>query len=148
MLDDTKFAQPALFLAGLAAVEKLRADGGGEVSRAGAAAGLSLGEYCALVFAGALSLEDGLRVVKARGEAMAAAAGVGQHGMMSVVGLEDAPLAAICEAAAKAGPPGTVCIVANYLFPKGRVVSGDKVALEEARGITPSTLPPAHPVGP
>lgn len=61
-LDDTAVSQPALFVAGLAAVEKLRAEDAAVVERCSAAAGLSLGEYCALVFAGALSFEDGLKV--------------------------------------------------------------------------------------
>lgn len=55
-------AQPALFVAGLAAVERLRAADPGAVAAASACAGLSLGEYTALVFAGALSFEDGLKV--------------------------------------------------------------------------------------
>eukprot|EP00798_Chlamydomonas_sp_ICE-L_P030961 gene30961-17152_t len=62
-LDNTCFAQPALFVAGLAAVEVLRSTDPSALSRCVAAAGLSLGEYSALVFAGALSFEDGLKVV-------------------------------------------------------------------------------------
>ena len=54
--------QPALFVGGLAAVEKLRQDDPEAVAGCSAAAGLSLGEYTALVFAGALSFEDGLKV--------------------------------------------------------------------------------------
>lgn len=54
--------QPALFVAGLAAVEKLRQEDPEAVAGCSAAAGLSLGEYTALVFAGALSFEDGLKV--------------------------------------------------------------------------------------
>ena len=60
-LDDTARAQPALYVAGLAAVEKLRREDPALVASCSAAAGLSLGEYCALVFAGALSFEDGLK---------------------------------------------------------------------------------------
>ena len=60
-LDDTACAQPALYVAGLAAIEKLRRDDPAAVNACSAAAGLSLGEYCALVFAGALSFEDGLK---------------------------------------------------------------------------------------
>ena len=78
-LDDTVFAQPALFLSGLAAVEKLRVDDPAAIANCAQCAGLSLGEYTALVFAGAMSFEDGLRVVKARAEAMKAAAAVGEH---------------------------------------------------------------------
>ena len=153
-LDDTAVAQPALFVAGLAAVERARAEarerGGGsssalDVDAASAAAGLSLGEYCALVFAGALSFEDGLRVVKARGEAMSEASRVPEsqrerrHGMLTVVGLDDAGAAAAAaagraaaEAAAPPAPDDPVCEVANRLFPTGRVLSGHVLALEAA----------------
>ena len=61
-LDDTTVAQPALFIAGLAAVERLRSTNSKAVDGCSATAGLSLGEYCALVFAGAMSFEDGLKV--------------------------------------------------------------------------------------
>ncbi len=54
--------QPALFVAGLAAVEKLRGESPATVDGCSAAAGLSLGEYTALVFAGAMSFKDGLKV--------------------------------------------------------------------------------------
>lgn len=130
-LDDTVFSQPALFVAGLAAVEKLRADDPDAIARCSRVAGLSLGEYTALVFSGAMTFEDGLRVVKVRAESMAAAAKEGDHGMLSVVGLKDDVLKQCCaDAKAKMGPE-CVCTVANYLFPQGRVVSGDKDALNE-----------------
>ena len=58
----TRYAQPALFVAGLAAVEALRKDSAATVDGCSVTAGLSLGEYTALVFAGALSFEDGLKV--------------------------------------------------------------------------------------
>lgn len=54
--------QPALFVAGLAAVERLRAENPGAVDGCSAVAGLSLGEYTALVFAGAMSFEDAIKV--------------------------------------------------------------------------------------
>lgn len=65
-----------------------------------------------------------LQVVKARGEAMAdaarAGAGIRAHGMLSVVGLPDATIEAIAAEAVAAGAPGTVCQLANYLFPTVR----------------------------
>lgn len=73
-LGDTAFAQPAIFLGSLAAAERLRSDEPALVASVSAAAGLSLGEYSALVFAGAMSFEEGLRVVRVRAESMAAAA--------------------------------------------------------------------------
>lgn len=60
-LDDTKVAQPALLVAGLAAVEVLRSESPEKVQHAQATAGLSLGEYTAMVFSGAISFEDGLK---------------------------------------------------------------------------------------
>ena len=132
-LDNTIYSQPALFVAGLAAVERLRAENPATVEGAASAAGLSLGEYTALVFAGAMSFEDGLKVVKVRAESMSAAAKTGRpHGMLSVVGLSDSDLEAVC-AEAKSKVPGSVCVIANYLFPQGRVVSGHKDVLEVAQ---------------
>lgn len=60
-LDDTAYAQPALFVAGLAAVEKLRKESPGVVEECSACAGLSLGEYCAMAFAGVITFEEGLK---------------------------------------------------------------------------------------
>ncbi|BDA43424.1 Malonyl CoA-acyl carrier protein transacylase [Coccomyxa sp. Obi] len=141
-LDDTVYSQPALFVAGLAAVEKLRAEDPKLVDSCSAAAGLSLGEYCALVFAGALSFEDGLKVVKRRGESMAAAAKQGKpHGMLSIIGLGDAVLEDVCaKARAKLGGD-TVCRIANYLFPTGRVASGHKDALAEVATLATAAGP-------
>jgi malonyl CoA-acyl carrier protein transacylase len=60
-LDDTIYAQPALLVANLAAAEQLRARNPAAAAACGAAAGLSLGEYAALVWAGALTIEDALK---------------------------------------------------------------------------------------
>jgi [acyl-carrier-protein] S-malonyltransferase len=67
-------SQPAIFVCSMAAIEKLRADPAGSdaIDAATCAMGLSLGEYSALCFADALSFEDGVRITKARGEAMQA----------------------------------------------------------------------------
>ena len=133
-LDNTVHSQPALLLAGLAGVEKLRNDSPGTVSDASCTAGLSLGEYTALVFAGAMTFEDALKVVKVRAESMSAAATAGEpHGMLSVVGLSDDDLNAICAQVRQKLGKDTVCQVANHLFPQGRVVSGHKTALEEVQ---------------
>ncbi len=74
-------------------------------------------------------------MVKQRGESMAAAAKAGKpHGMLSVIGLDDGVLEGLCEQArAKIGGADTVCRLANYLFPTGRVVSGHKAALAVVR---------------
>ena len=117
--------QPALFVCSLAAVEKLRKENPGAVEAASATAGLSLGEYTALVFAGALSFEDALKVVKVRAESMSYAAKQGpSHGMMSIVGLSDADVEGICAKVRDQmkGSDTPVCQLANYLFPQGRVI--------------------------
>jgi [acyl-carrier-protein] S-malonyltransferase len=83
--------QPAIYVASLAAVEKFKADNGADALGAiDVAAGLSLGEYTALTFAGAMSFEDGLKLVKLRGESMQAAAEAKPSGMVSVIGLDSA----------------------------------------------------------
>ncbi|XRB13140.1 malonyl-CoA-acyl carrier protein transacylase [Pseudoscourfieldia marina] len=133
-LDDTRFSQPALFVAGACAVEKIRREKPNALAECAATAGLSLGEYNALVHAGILSFEDALRVVKVRAESMAEAAKAGDpHGMLSVVGLADADLEAICSDVRNSSPAGRVCQLANFLFPQGRVVSGHKTCLEQVQ---------------
>src|SRR5438876_459031 len=82
--------QPALFVPGLAALESLKATQPEVVASCRGAAGLSLGEYTALVFAGALSFRDGLRVVQQRGEAMQAAADANPGAMVAVLGPDEA----------------------------------------------------------
>ena len=125
-LDTTVVSQPALFVASLAALEALRKDQPAAVDHCVAAAGLSLGEYTALVFAGALTFADGLRVVKARGEAMQAAADASPGGMVSVLGLDQPAVEELCAAAAPVGP----IRIANLLCPGNIVVSGSVAACE------------------
>ncbi|MFM7159601.1 MAG: acyltransferase domain-containing protein, partial [Planctomycetaceae bacterium] len=82
-LDSTVISQPAIFVTSLAALAQLQATQPEVVAGASLAAGLSLGEYTALVCAGALSFADGLRLVQRRGEAMQAAADANPSGMVS-----------------------------------------------------------------
>src|SRR5262249_54627368 len=85
-LDSTAVSQPAIYVASLAALEQLRATDPGAEVECVAAAGLSLGEYTALTFAGALAFADGVKLVHLRGTAMQAAADATPGGMLSVVG--------------------------------------------------------------
>ena len=124
-LDETKVAQPALLIAGLAAAAMYVGPS------PSCYAGLSLGEYAALISAGCMSFEDGMKVVKVRSESMdtCARAGSQPHGMLSVVGLSDQVLMKICSSAldeVKKKDPSrqVICQISNYLFPAGRVVSG------------------------
>ncbi|MGL5097740.1 MAG: ACP S-malonyltransferase, partial [Planctomycetia bacterium] len=130
-LNSTVVSQPALFVAGLAGVEKLRLEKPEVVDQCEAAAGLSLGEYTALVFAGALTFEEGLRVVQARGESMQAAADAVPSGMCSVLGLDEAKLKELCAAASTEG----LIAPANYLCPGNTAVSGVKAACEKLERI-------------
>lgn len=124
-LDSTVVSQPAIYVSSLAAIEKLRAEEGEDaVNKANVAAGLSLGEYTALAYAGAMSFEDGLRLVKLRGESMQAAADAKPSGMVSVIGLSSDKVAELCEAAtAEVGADKGVKI-ANYLCNGNYAVSG------------------------
>merc|ERR1712032_1505080 len=87
-LEESKYCQPAMFIGGLAGLEKLRIEKPDRVERASVMAGLSLGEYTALCAAGVLTFEDGLKLVKLRGEAMQEAAGQSKQLMLSVAGLD------------------------------------------------------------
>src|SRR5262245_35280321 len=126
-LDATDFSQPALFVTSLAAVEWLRANKPDVHDGCQAVAGLSLGEYTALVFAGVMSFEDGLRVVQERGRAMQAASEAVPSGMVSILGLDVQKTQQVC---GEARGPGEVLQIANYLGPGNIVVSGHKTACQ------------------
>ncbi len=125
-LDSTVHSQPALFVTSLAALEQLRARAPEVCDACQAAAGLSLGEYTALVFAGALDFESGLRLVQQRGAAMQAASDAVRSSMVSVLGPSREEVAALCEQARGAD----VLQVANVLCPGNTVVSGHVEACE------------------
>ncbi len=127
-LDSTIISQPAIFVTSLAALEMLRADSPDAVLSCEMVAGLSLGEYTALVFSGAMSFEEGLRVVQRRGEAMQAAADAQPSGMVSALLLEREQVEQVCQDAQTAGP----LFIANYLCPKNTVLSGVNAACELA----------------
>lgn len=132
----TEFCQPAIFVTSLAAVEHLRAINPAEVESCVTAAGFSIGEFTALVFAGALSFEDGLRLVKLRGEAMQHASEQTQSGLITVFLRADAQIKLACQAAQewciRVGVPQehAVCSIANYLFPHCKVIGGHEEALK------------------
>ena len=127
-LTRTEFCQPALYVASLAALAALESTLGqkGLTLKPAAAAGLSLGEYTALAAAGAISYEDGLRLVQLRGQAMEEAARQLPGTMASVLGLDLEVLEPICiEAGAQ---------VANINAPGQIVISGSPQAVEAASG--------------
>ena len=123
LLDSTEVSQPAIFVASMAAVEKLRQDEGQEaLDAATCAMGLSLGEYSALCFADAISFADGVKITKARGEAMQAASDAVESGMVSVIGLDKEKVAELCKMAAQQS--GEPIQIANYLCTGNYAVSG------------------------
>jgi [acyl-carrier-protein] S-malonyltransferase len=127
-LNSTVISQPAIFVTSLAALEKLKADDAATVAGALGTAGLSLGEYTALVFAGALDFASALRVVKCRGEAMQAASDATSGGMVSILGLDLAAVGEICQAARRDG----ILEIANLLCPGNTVLSGSRPACDLA----------------
>ena len=127
-LNATDVSQPAIFVASLAALEALKQSEPDAESSVIATAGLSLGEYTALVFAGAMSFDDGLKVVRERGLAMQAAAVATPSGMVSAL-LLDADK--VNEVVTEAGSNGRVWI-ANYLCPGNTVLSGEAAAIDAA----------------
>ena len=142
-LDQTLYSQPAIFVTSLAAMEKAKKDKPEMLMKMKTAAGFSLGEYSALVFGGALSFEDGLKVVKARAEAMDAAAKEATSGMASVSGVGDAQLEAFLEQAASEVGGGKKGYIANYMFPEGRTCSGDTEVLKAmCAKVSPAPVPP------
>jgi [acyl-carrier-protein] S-malonyltransferase len=92
------------------------------------AAGHSLGEYSALVAAGALAFGDALRLVRARGRLMQEAVADGEGAMAAVLGADRALVEAICAEAAE----GDVCAIANYNCPGQLVIAGARRAIERA----------------
>lgn len=135
-LKQTEVTQPALYTHSLAAVAVLDARG---VTPA-MAAGHSLGEYSALAAAGAIAFEDGLRLVRRRGELMGEAGEQRPGAMAAVIGVDDEDIEAVCEAVSAEGDG--VVQPANYNAPGQVVVSGDVEAVETAtRRIDGRTVP-------
>ena len=130
-LEATDVSQPAIYVASLAALEDLKQTDPAIVDQCVGAAGLSLGEYTALVFAGALDFETGLKIVRRRGQAMQAAALATESGMTSVLNLDESKIDELC---AQVAPFGRLW-KANLLGPGNIVVSGEKSALAHVEEI-------------
>lgn len=130
VLQDTVNAQPAILTVSLACLGALRErwEAMGKSISPQLVAGHSLGEYSALVAAGALSLRDAVLLVRERGRLMKESGEETPGGMAAVVGLDDAALEEVCR---KARSRGIVC-PANYNSPGQTVISGEMVALTEA----------------
>ena len=124
-LNRTEFTQPALLAAGVAVWRAWQAEGGAQPALL---AGHSLGEYSALVAAGALALQDGARLGRLRGQLMQDAAPAGSGAMAAILGADDALVQEACEQAAD----GQVLVPANYNSPGQIVIGGDAAAVDRA----------------
>jgi [acyl-carrier-protein] S-malonyltransferase len=133
-LDSTVGSQPAIFVTSLAALEWLRNESPDVVLSCEAAAGLSLGEYTAMVFAGVMEFGAGLPLVQRRGAAMQEAADATPSGMVSILGLERVEVEALCDRARG----DDVLEIANLLCPGNVVISGSNAACERAAEMAPS----------
>jgi [acyl-carrier-protein] S-malonyltransferase len=125
-LDLTTNTQPVMLTAGIACYRAWRAEGGAEPA---AVAGHSLGEYSALVAAGALTLADALPLVRFRARAMQEAVPVGVGAMAAILGLEAAAVRAGCAEAAAAS--GEVVEAVNFNDPKQTVIAGSKAGVDK-----------------
>lgn len=125
MLQRTEYTQPALLAAGVAVWRAWQAQSGAEPMLL---AGHSLGEYTALVAAGALSLHDGAHLVRIRGQLMQAATPEGMGAMAAVIGADEALLREVCEQAAQ----DQIVVPANFNAPGQIVIGGDAAAVDRA----------------
>jgi [acyl-carrier-protein] S-malonyltransferase len=125
-IQDTRFAQPALFTTSIACLEAAR-EGGMLAAKPRFIAGHSLGEYTALVAAGAIAFEHGLRLVQTRGDLMAAAAQERPGTMAALIGLDEERVAELCREAG-----AEIC---NINAPGQIVVGGTAEAVEAAMAL-------------
>lgn len=123
-LRQTKVTQPAVFLHSVISALCL-----GDDFKPQMTAGHSLGEFSALVAAGALTFEDGLRLVYARALAMQKACELAPSTMAAVLGLDDEKIESICQ---EVTAGGDVCVAANYNCPGQVVISGTVTGVEKA----------------
>jgi [acyl-carrier-protein] S-malonyltransferase len=126
-LDLTTNTQPVMLAAGIACYNAWRAEGGPEPA---AVAGHSLGEYSALVVAGALTLADALPLVRLRAQAMQDAVPVGAGAMAAILGLDAEQVRAGCEAVM--AETGELVAPANFNDPKQTVIAGSKAGVDQA----------------
>ncbi len=124
-LNATQQTQPALLAAGVAAWRVWKSVGGRDPT---AMAGHSLGEYTALVCAGAMDFKAAIQLVEFRGQAMQEAVPAGQGAMAAIIGLDDDAVRAACAEAAQ----GEVVEAVNFNAPGQVVIAGAKAAVERA----------------
>jgi [acyl-carrier-protein] S-malonyltransferase len=124
-LNTTTMSQPAIFTVSAAILEAMR---GAIPLKPDVTAGLSMGEYTALYAAGLISFEDGLLLVKKRGEAMQAAADASSGGMAAIIGLDEEKTKALCKEAGQ----NELLEPVNFNCPGQIAISGTKSACQRA----------------
>jgi len=132
-LNSTTMSQPAIFVMSAALLEILRTSPATANLRPDVTAGLSMGEYTALYAAGAINFEDGLRLVRKRGEAMQAAADATEGTMVSLIGLDEDKVRQLCDEARQ----GELLEPVNFNCPGQIVVSGSLGACGRAVELAP-----------
>lgn len=125
-LDETRFTQPTVLTASLAALRALEAEGAPPPF---CVAGHSLGEYSALVAAGSLEIHEAVRTVHLRGQFMQEAVPVGVGSMAAVLGLPGGVVAEVCREASR---PGSIVEAVNFNSPEQTVVAGHREGVERA----------------
>ncbi len=132
-LKQTYVTQPAVFVHSIALISildgKIKADA--PARSAGGSAGHSLGEYTALVYAGALSFESGLNLVKLRGELMQTAGEINKGTMAAIIGLEKEKIFEVCKTASAQG----IVQPANFNSPGQVVISGSVEGVKSAMAL-------------
>lgn len=122
-LNKTHITQPTMLSAGIAVWRILQDQG---VAKPAMVAGHSLGEYSALVAAGALNFTDAVKLVAERGRLMQEAVPVGQGAMAAILGLDDATVISVCESSSQ----GDVVSAVNFNAPGQVVIAGSASAVE------------------
>lgn len=129
----TVHAQPAIAVTSLASLEKLREERPRAIDNCVATAGFSLGEITALIFAGSIPFDQGVKLIQVRAEAMQIASDETPSGMATVLYGADSDLGLACVKAKdwciERGVENPECNIANYLFPHCKVVAGNLEAL-------------------
>jgi len=132
-LNSTEFSQPAIFTVSAAILTVMKTNPTTANLKPDVTAGLSLGEYTALYAGSVVSFEDGLRLTLCRGRAMQAAADATEGAMVSIIGLDEDKVKALCQEASE----GELLAGVNYNCPGQIVISGTKGACARAVELAP-----------
>ena len=133
-LNRTEHAQPAVMVASLAALEQLKEERPKAIESCVATAGFSLGELTALVFAGVIPFDKGLKLVQVRANAMQMACDKASGAMAMVLYAPDTEIGAACAKARQwcvdKGIENPYCGVGNYMYPHCKIIAGNVEAIE------------------